>query len=49
MTKEEKQLYDNIMNYDRDWEEIKEKFCSMIPEERRNDFLEDIIKVAVYN
>ena len=49
MSDEEKELYDSILSYERDWEEIKEKFCSMIPEEQRDDFLEDIVKVAVYN
>ena len=38
-----------ILDYDRDWDEIKEKYLSSIPEQQRDDLLELIVRMAVYN
>lgn len=42
-------MEDTILKFDRDWEIIKEKFLSDMPEEEREAFLTIIIKSAVYN
>ena len=43
------QSSDTVLEYDRDWDEIKERFLSFIPEQQRDDLLELIVRTAIYN
>ena len=40
---------DTVLVFDRDWDEIKEKYLSFIPEQQRDDLLEIIVRSLVYN
>lgn len=42
-------MEETVLLYDRDWEIIKKTQLSFLPEDKRDAFLETIVKLAVYN